>query len=233
LLALSGAVEIQLREGSFLPVPSGATGFVRLLSLLNLAGLFERANVTRLFEPGVAFKKAAGVVSFQPGSIEIPDFRIDGPGGGFQFDSDIDLMTQTIDGELVVTLPLVDNIPWVAALTAGLPVAAGAYLVSKVFEDQVKSLSSGVYSVSGELAQPEVKFLRVFDATSNRAKVTDDPAGGDTPAATAVPEGIEPKSGTVPETLEQEENSDEVGDVSVDKTREPTKFNDSDEGLPE
>ena len=233
LLALSGAVEIQLREGSFLPVPSGATGFVRLLSLLNLAGLFERANVTRLFEPGVAFKKAAGVVSFQPGSIEIPDFRIDGPGGGFQFDSDIDLITQTIDGELVVTLPLVDNIPWVAALTAGLPVAAGAYLVSKVFEDQVKSLSSGVYSVSGELAQPEVKFLRVFDATSNRARVTDDPAGGDTPAATAVPEGIEPKSGTVPETLEQEENSDEVGDVSVDKTREPTKFNDSDEGLPE
>jgi len=63
--------------------------------------------------------------------------------------------------------------------------------------------------------------------------VTDDPAGGDTPAATAVPEGIEPKSGTVPETLEQEENSDEIGDVSVDKTREPTKFNDSDEGLPE
>ena len=71
-----------------------------------------------------------------------------------------------IDGELVVTLPLVENIPWVAALVGGIPVAAGAYLVSKVFEDQFLSLSSGVYSVKGNLGAPEVKFIRIFDAGS-------------------------------------------------------------------
>ena len=43
-------------------------------------------------------------------------------------------------------------------------IAAGAYLASKVFEDQMKSLSSGVYSVSGPVSSPEVKFIRVFDA---------------------------------------------------------------------
>ena len=40
------------------------------------------------------------------------------------------------------------------------------YLVSKVFEDQVNRLSSGVYSVRGDLESPEVLFERVFDASS-------------------------------------------------------------------
>ena len=75
-------------------------------------------------------------------------------------------MAETVDGELVVTLPLVENIPWVAALAGGLPIAAGTYLVSKVFEDQVNRLSSGVYSVRGDLESPEVLFERVFDASS-------------------------------------------------------------------
>jgi uncharacterized protein YhdP len=98
--------------------------------------------------------------------VEIAEFNIIGTGGGFNFTSDIDLVTEMIDGELVVTLPLVENIPWVAALVGGIPVAAGAYLVSKVFEDQFLSLSSGVYSVKGNLGAPEVKFIRIFDAGS-------------------------------------------------------------------
>lgn len=163
-----GEMDLTLREGSFLPVPSGATGAVRLLSLLNLAGLFERANVTRLFEPGVAFKKAEGKLLFNAGQLALPGFSVEGPGGGFKFTSDIDLLARIIDGELVVTLPLANNIPWVVALAGGLPVAAGAYIASRVFKDQVKTLTSGVYSVSGSVDEPTVKFLRVFDATGTK-----------------------------------------------------------------
>ena len=53
---------------------------------------------------------------FTHGGIQIPHFDIRGTGGGFNFSSDIDLLGETIDGELVVTLPLVENIPWMAAL---------------------------------------------------------------------------------------------------------------------
>ena len=73
-------------------------------------------------------RKRRGQFIFEPGQISIPDFVVDADGGGFQIDSDIDLLEQTIDGELVVTLPLADNIPWVAALAGGLPVAAGGVL---------------------------------------------------------------------------------------------------------
>ena len=166
LLALTGSAQMQLTEGSFLPVSSGATGAVRVFSLLNLAGLFGRADVTRIFDPGVAFRSAVGEFEFSPGNVKIPLFDINGTGGGFNFKSDIDLVTEMIDGELVVTLPLVENIPWVAALVGGIPVAAGAYLVSKVFEDQFLSLSSGVYAVKGNLSAPEVTFIRIFDAGS-------------------------------------------------------------------
>ena len=169
LQRLTGTADIDLRNGSFLPVPSGATGAVRLLGLLNLAGLFGRADVTRIFDPGVAFRSAAGELQFNPGTVAIPGFEITGPGGGFSFYSDIDLSTEMMEGELVVTLPLVENIPWMAALVGGLPVAAGAYLLSKVFESQVRQLSSGVYSVSGNISSPQVTFERIFDANTTVA----------------------------------------------------------------
>lgn len=171
LTATQGSIDLVLREGSFLPVPNQATGALRILSLLNLAGLVQRANINQLFEPGVTFDRASGRIELNDGQINIPGFSIDGSGGTFLFDSTIDLLSETIDGELVVTLPLAKNIPWVAALAGGLPIAAGAYILSRVFEDQVAQLSSGVYSVTGDLEKPQVQFERIFDAKSQQSRV--------------------------------------------------------------
>ena len=183
LRKLDGNIQISLKDGSFLPVSSGATGAVRLFSLLNLAGLLQRASVTQLFEPGVAFSLAEGGLNFSSGNLVIPGFSIDGPGGRFSFTSDIDLATEIIDGELTVTLPLVDNIPWVAALAGGLPLAAGAYLMSKVFEDQVKTLSSAVYDVSGSVSNPDVEFVRLFDASSAQSEEAKSEAADQAPSS--------------------------------------------------
>jgi len=173
LIAMSGDMELEMETGSFVTANAEATGALRLLSLLNLSGLFRRANMNQLFDPGVTFDSAGGSFNFSQGDLRIPDFSIEGSGGYFSFSSDIDLVAETLDGELVVTLPLVENIPWVAALAGGLPVAAGTYLISKVFEDQVNQLSSGVYAVSGDLDNPEVAFERVFDAKSQLPQAAD------------------------------------------------------------
>jgi uncharacterized protein (TIGR02099 family) len=181
LTAMSGDMQLEMEAGSFVTANAEATGALRLLSLLNLSGLFRRANMNQLFDPGVTFDSAGGSFNFSQGDLRIPDFSIEGSGGYFTFSSDIDLVTETLDGELVVTLPLVENIPWVAALAGGLPIAAGTYLVSKVFEDQVNQLSSGVYTVSGDLDNPEVSFERVFDATSRLPEVDDQAAEDQSP----------------------------------------------------
>ena len=164
--SITGVMDLQMASGSFTSANAEAEGALRLLSLLNLSGLLRRANINQLFDPGVTFDQAKGRFEFAEGLLTIPAFSIEGSGGYFSFSSDIDLMSETVDGELVVTLPLVENIPWVAALAGGLPIAAGSYLVSKVFEEQVNRLSSGVYSVRGDLESPEVIFERVFDASS-------------------------------------------------------------------
>ena len=173
LPAVSGTLTLDMQSGSFTSAKAEAEGAMRLLSLMNLSGLFRRANINQLFDPGVTFDSAKGRFEFDRGILRIPEFSVEGSGGYFSFVSEIDLNRELLDGELVVTLPLVENIPWVAALAGGLPVAAGTYLVSKVFEDQVNQLSSGIYSVSGNLDDPQVVFERVFDAKSRLPDKTD------------------------------------------------------------
>ena len=79
-----------------------------------------------------------------------------------------DVEQRSLDGELVATLPVADNLPWVAALAAGLPVAAGVYVVSKLLQKQVNQLSSAVYSISGNWDDPQVEFAHIFDSGEGR-----------------------------------------------------------------
>ena len=180
---VTGDLELQLTSGSFLPVPSQATDPLRFIGVFNLAGLVQRANVNQLFDPGLTFDRASGDFSLGRGDVTINEFAIRNGGGRLTLGGLYSMDSENIDAELVVTLPLVDNIPWVAALAGGLPIAAGAYLASRVFEDQMKSLSSGVYSVSGPVSSPEVKFVRVFDAklsSSRNSSSTADQSSVDT-----------------------------------------------------
>ena len=183
---VTGDLELQLTSGSFLPVPSQATDPLRFIGVFNLAGLVQRANVNQLFDPGLTFDRASGNFSLDRGDVTINEFAIRNGGGRLTLGGLYSMDSDNIDAELVVTLPLVDNIPWVAALAGGLPIAAGAYLASKVFEDQMKSLSSGVYSVSGPVSSPEVKFVRVFDAklsSSRDNSTTQDQSSADASAS--------------------------------------------------
>jgi len=87
-----------------------------------------------------------------------------------------EVASQSLDGELVVTLPVANNLPWVAALTAGLPVAAGVFVLSKLFESQVNRLTSLVYTTTGSWDQPVVKFDRVFDDSAAGESAPSPPA---------------------------------------------------------
>ena len=75
-------------------------------------------------------------------------------------------LEQQLDLTLGVTLPFASNLPWIAALAAGLPTAIGVYIISKLMKNQVDTLSSALYSVSGSYSDPELKFLRMFEKNS-------------------------------------------------------------------
>ena len=90
----------------------------------------------------------------------------------------------------MATLPVVNNLPWVAALTAGLPIAAGVFVVSKLFEKQVSQLASAVYSIGGSWDDPQIRLDRIFD-TGNGRDGRSDEASGDPAAGAGAGAGAE------------------------------------------
>ena len=160
-----GLLEVDIGRGHFPQAPGGASGALRVVSILNLAEIVQRLSLTQMFESGIPFNKVAGEVVFHTGTIEVPGMNVQGSASSFQFSGVSAVESRSLDGELVVTLPVANNLPWVAALAGGLPVAAGVFLLSKVFESQFNRLTSAVYTVSGSWDDPEVEFDRVFDDT--------------------------------------------------------------------
>lgn len=162
-----GSVSVDIGKGSFLEAPSGASGALRVVSILNLADIVNRLSLSHMFESGIPFFSVEGEIYLHSGVIEVAGMDVKGP-SSFSFSGVSNVAEKTLDGELVATLPVANNLPWVAALTASLPIAAGVYVVSKVFQKQVNRLSSAVYKVSGSWNEPEVKFDHIFDDTSQR-----------------------------------------------------------------
>ena len=128
-----GSVLVNIDSGSFLEAPSGATGALRVVSILDLADIVRRLSLSHMFESGIPFDSVKGEVFLHGGTIEVVQMDVQG-GSSFQFSGVSDVATQSLQGDLVATLPVANNLPWVAALTASLPIAAGVYVVSKVFK---------------------------------------------------------------------------------------------------
>ncbi len=133
------------------------------MEIVNLAGIVERLSLSHMFESGLSFDTVDGEVFFHTGTLEVASLSVRSSASAFAMSGVSDIATRSLDGELVATLPVANNLPWVAALTAGPAVAAGVFVVSKVFEKQMNRLSSGVYSIQGTWDEPQVDFDRIFD----------------------------------------------------------------------
>jgi uncharacterized protein YhdP len=173
LQGAEGSVKVAIDEGRFLEAPSGASGALKVVNILNLADIVQRLSLSHMFEAGIPFDSVEGEVFLHAGIIEVAGMDVKGP-SSFHFSGVAGVADRSLDGNLVATLPVADNLPWVAALTASLPVAAGVFVVSKLLQKQVNRLSSAVYSISGSWDDPEVKFKHIFDAPS--ARTTDNGA---------------------------------------------------------
>ena len=166
---------MHIEQGNFLEVSSGTTGALRVVNILNLAEIVRRLSLSHMFESGIPFDSVQGEVFLHGGVIEVAGMDVEGP-SSFHFSGLSDVAEESLNGELVATFPVANNLPWVAALTASLPIAAGVYLVSKVFQNQVDRLSSAVYSIGGSWDDPKVRFDRMFDDTVQRGSVAGDTA---------------------------------------------------------
>lgn len=160
---LSGELDMDIENGRFLQ-GSGGQGALRLISILNFDAIMRRARISNdLVRTGFAYDEITAQLNLDDGLVSIEDrLVISGPSSLYQITGELDLDDETILGEMYVTLPVSDNIPWIGLLTANLPLAVGAYLFDQIFGDQVDSLTSAVYTLDGPWEGLEPEFRQAF-----------------------------------------------------------------------
>ncbi|MBN8432322.1 TIGR02099 family protein [Microbulbifer salipaludis] len=214
--SLNGEIRIDIRNGRFMRASDNAgTSLLRLLSLFNFDTWARRLRLdfSDLVQSGLTFDRVHGEVYFEGDGellIAVP-IQVEGPTSELQMAGRVNLQREDLNLTLVATLPVGNNLAFVAALAGGLPAAAGVYLISKVFKKQVDRVASVSYRINGEWADPEVRFDKLFDdgaagregrsavAQRHKEKAAREAATRAASAGVAAPEqGVQQGSGGLP-----------------------------------
>jgi uncharacterized protein (TIGR02099 family) len=167
LLNLGGEMSIAMENGRFKRDASAGEGILRLMSVLNFDSLARRLRLdfSDLYKSGLAYDKITGKVRFNQGILIFEEpLVVITPSSGMQMAGTIDLRRERLDTRLVATLPVAGNVTFYAALAAGLPAAAGIYVVSKLFKKQVDQATSVSYTIKGSWDDPKMRFDRLFES---------------------------------------------------------------------
>lgn len=164
---ITGDFQINLQDGSFYTSTGGAGAALKLVSLFNFANWLKRLQLdfSDVTSQNLVYNDLVGTLHFENGVASLLDpLRMKMPSGRMNMAGDFDLVNEQVDAQLVATLPVATNLPWVVALLGGVPAAAGVYLTSKLVEKQVDRLSSISYTLSGPFDDVEVAVDRIFAA---------------------------------------------------------------------
>ncbi|MCL7945220.1 AsmA-like C-terminal region-containing protein [Marinobacter sp. ATCH36] len=166
LSGLSGSVSVRFDDGVILEGNNTAQLF-RVFNLLNSDTLWRRLKLdfSDLYEAGVAFDAISGKATMINGLLTLdPELQVVGPSGAFKLTGTSNMMEESLDMNMVVVLPLTQNLPLAALLMgAGAPIGGALFVLDKVLGDPLSKLTSATYSVSGSWDEPEVRLRRVFD----------------------------------------------------------------------
>lgn len=158
-----GDAQLRIDDGRFLKASSSTSGALKVVGIFNFANFLKRLQLdfSDVFKDGVAFDNMQGGLAVQQGVLRTTEpVEINSPSTHFRLTGQLDFNADQTDMELVATLPAATNLPWIVALAGGLPAAAGVYVASKVFENQVDKIASVTYQISGPVADPSVSLQR-------------------------------------------------------------------------
>lgn len=166
-------LSLSLKNGYFADVDSASTDALKALGFFNLSNIVRRLKLDfkDLSQEGLTFDRVKGGLLLDQGIMrDSTPMIIKSSASEIKVTGEGDFNRQVLDIDMAVSLPLVNNLPWVVALAAGLPAAVGVFIISKLLGKQVNKLSTAVYHVSGDMANPKIKFKRLFDVEKDKKK---------------------------------------------------------------
>jgi uncharacterized protein (TIGR02099 family) len=159
---LQGAIGLKFNQGAILDVPEYEG--VKLIGLLNFTRVLNRIafDFSDLLRTGITFDSIDGELLFDRGFARVGErLVIDGSATKFRFSGDADLLSDELDVDMTLTVPLSSTFPLVALLAGVSPQAAAAiYVTERVFNNQLERLSSARMHVTGSFEAPNTRFYR-------------------------------------------------------------------------
>ncbi|WP_019619896.1 YhdP family protein [Amphritea japonica] len=174
LAAINGAAKFSASEGRLIE-SGGAAGFLRVFGILNMNALGRRLKLdfADLFSKGVSFDRMEGDYRISEGvAIANTPFVMRGPSLDMAMSGEIDLVNETVDQQMAVTLPVTDNLPFAAVLLGAPQIAGLAFLLDKLVGDKVKKeFATVTYTMVGDWSDPKVELLQQKPKTGSDSAV--------------------------------------------------------------
>ena len=161
-----GGLSILAKDGRFLDVEAGQGG-LRLVSLLNVSALAKRISLdfSDVVDEGVSFSRMAAEIQLEDKQLSFnKNLIVKSTSSTYELGGTVDFRQGTLDNEMIVTLPVSDNLPWYAAYVAlANPLAGiGVAIGERILRKPIQRMSSAKFSVAGRIDDPEVKFLTLW-----------------------------------------------------------------------
>lgn len=160
---LSGSASLSLDKGEFEQVSSAPA--LKLLSLFNFGELIRRLQLdfSDLAGQGLSYDSVRGQLTILNGQGHLSEpLRVDGSATKFRMSGGINFVDETLDQELIVTLPVAEALP-LAAFLAGAPQLGGTiYIAQKILGNLFEKVTRARYDVKGAWDNPEIELKRVF-----------------------------------------------------------------------
>lgn len=164
LKRFSGSMDAALRTGQFVEV-EGSAQALRVFGLLNFNSIGRRLRLdfSDLFDKGLAYDRVKGLLVASSGVyVTREPITVTGPSSNFELDGTLDMVSDRVDADLQVSLPVTNNLP-LAALIVGAAVGSALFLVDRLIGDRVSRFASVHYRVEGPWKEPRITFVKPFE----------------------------------------------------------------------
>ena len=168
LFSTEGEVAIQAGTGRFLDEETSANG-LRLLSIFTPYAIMKRINnfdFSDIIGEGMSFDSLGGATQISYGEIEFTQpLIVESRSSTFEFGGKISLIDDSLNNEMIVTLPVSKSLPWYGLyLALANPVAGlGVVIGEQILRKPIEQFSSAKFQIEGTFEDPSVRFQSLWD----------------------------------------------------------------------
>ncbi len=160
--SLNGELDLKSGRGRLLDLGTAGDA-LKLFGVLNVKALGRRLRLDfrDLYRGGLSFDTITGHYRIEQGvATSTSALKLNGPSADMELEGSFDLVNETLDQRLRMTLPLAENIS-LAAVFLGAPQVAGAvFLFDKLTGKSLSRIASNRYTLTGSWDDPVVEAVK-------------------------------------------------------------------------